>query len=174
VIPALLMIICYLFVIKELWTSTKVITILTTPSYNSNHIRVSERSSYLVRWPSKKLTSISINCQSCHSNSSDNTNSCNNSNNNNNCNNCDNIIFETNVNLNQHYCRSPVTDVKNARKQVKFFILDIFTSNTFRWPHVPNCADSPANEIQCPSQVWCGTHLCRILMFPKFPKYLKS
>ncbi len=127
-IPALLMIICYLFVIKELWTSTKVITILTTPSYNSNHMRVSERSSYLVRWPSKKLTSISINCQSCHSNSSDNTNSSNNARN---CNNSDNIIFETNVNFNQHYCRSPVTDVKNARKQVNFFKLEFFTSNTF-------------------------------------------
>ncbi len=128
VIPALLMIICYLFVIKELWTSTKVITILTTPSYNSNHMRVSERSSYLVRWPSKKLTSISINCESCHSNSSDNTNSSNNATN---CNNSDNIISETNVNLNQHYCRSPVTDVKNARKQVNYFILEIFTCNTF-------------------------------------------
>ncbi len=127
-IPALLMIICYLFVIKELWTSTKVITILTTPSYNSNHMRVSERSSYLVRWPSKKLTSISINCESCHSNSSDNTNSSNNATN---CNNSDNIISETNVNLNQHYCRSPVTDVKNARKQVNYFILEIFTCNTF-------------------------------------------
>lgn len=114
VIPALLMIICYFCVIKELWVSTKVITILTTPSYNSNSIRVhKDGQSYLVRWPSKRLTSISINCQSCHSNSSDNTISSSNTRSNINNNN-DNDYINTNMD-----CRSPVTDIRNARKQVR-------------------------------------------------------
>jgi len=120
VIPALLMIICYFRVIKELWASTKVITILTTPSHNSNGIRVhKDGQSYLVRWPSKRLASISINCQSCRSNSSNNTNSSYNNRTNNN----NNHNHYINTNIGSHSCRSPVTHIRNARKQVYHYFV---------------------------------------------------
>lgn len=175
VIPAFLMIICYFCVIRELWASTKVITTLTTPSYNSNGMRVhKDGQSYLVRWPSKRLTSISINCNSsCYSNSSNdnqssntyqssnsnpnalnaNCNSLNAQNNNNSlhnqkngktssvgsCNHNRNYTLNNTQSLrnvssvensfdfmHSHYdtlhtvpqYRSPVTDIRNARKQV--------------------------------------------------------
>lgn len=78
VIPAMLMVFCYFRVIRELWTSTRVITILTssTNSLNvsaQNAIRLNKEQSrsYLVRWPTKKLVSISVNCETSSSSSSD-------------------------------------------------------------------------------------------------------
>lgn len=74
VIPAMLMVFCYFRVIRELWTSTRVITILTssTNAYNAsaqNAMRLNkdQSRSYLVRWPTKKLVSISVNCETSSS-----------------------------------------------------------------------------------------------------------
>lgn len=81
IIPALLMIFCYSRVIQELWTSTRVITILTSsdnnaryttatstinsfhPTNQQNGCSINENRSYLVRW-SKKLPTNAENSNS--------------------------------------------------------------------------------------------------------------
>ncbi|KAI2809847.1 hypothetical protein BLOT_000999 [Blomia tropicalis] len=80
VIPAMLMVFCYFRVIRELWTSTRVITILTSssagqyqhtnsaataPISNATNTKMTKENnsrSYMVRWPTKKLVSISVKC----------------------------------------------------------------------------------------------------------------
>lgn len=72
VIPALLMLFCYFRVIRELWASTRVITILTSASSGGRgggggrgtptRQSPSTIRSYLVRWPTKKAGTVSVNC----------------------------------------------------------------------------------------------------------------
>ena len=102
VVPAVLMLGCYFCVIRELWASTKVITTLT--SHNANGMRVhKDGQSYLVRWPSKRLTCSST-CYSTSSQGNSKTSAEN--------------SFDFMHAPSRQTARSPVTDIRNARKQV--------------------------------------------------------
>ena len=129
-LPALLMLLCYFCVIRELWASTKVITTLTQPlttAAGQSGVRVhKDGHSYLVRWPSKRLTSA-ISCPatgSCHSASSGQSQEASSSTGGHKCraqvigHQSFDLMHVTHDSLHAPPPRSPVTDIRNARKQV--------------------------------------------------------
>ena len=60
VFPGTLLSLCYYRVIRELWASTQVITILTS---SRSAAKQDNHRSYSVRWPSKQLHSTPIECE---------------------------------------------------------------------------------------------------------------